>query len=235
VFAAPNSLGNVNGWAVLTNQKTNMNNNTFVGPGIGRGKTESAVTIGYNTHAEEGKFLNNIFVDTEKAIQTYLDVDMPINYNYFYNVTDIVCQGENCLGNDIGWLELLLDNSRNNNYGDPFFFPYGSTYHLQPTSPCIDAGDPSYVPEPNETDIDGQPRIGNGRVDIGADEYYPYVLTNDLYHDGIISMQDFGIVAKFWLQAEPYCDIAPPGGDGIVDFLDLAKLAEEWLQTEPWY
>ena len=45
-------------------------------------------------------------------------------------------------------------------------------YHLLPYSPCIDAGDPCYIPEPNETDLDGQPRIIGGRVDIGADEFH---------------------------------------------------------------
>jgi hypothetical protein len=46
-------------------------------------------------------------------------------------------------------------------------------YDLKPDSPCIDAGDPDYVAEPNETDISGHPRIFNDRIDIGADEYAP--------------------------------------------------------------
>ncbi|MHC4624621.1 MAG: PKD domain-containing protein, partial [Planctomycetota bacterium] len=33
------------------------------------------------------------------------------------------------------------------------------------------AGDPAFVPEPNEKDIDGEPRVFCTRVDIGADEY----------------------------------------------------------------
>jgi hypothetical protein len=44
-------------------------------------------------------------------------------------------------------------------------------YHLLPDSPCIDAGDPNYVPEPDETDLDGKPRIINGQIDMGAYEY----------------------------------------------------------------
>jgi hypothetical protein len=44
-------------------------------------------------------------------------------------------------------------------------------YHLRSDSPCIDAGDPSYVPEPNETDLDGNSRIVNGTVDMGAYEF----------------------------------------------------------------
>ncbi len=43
-------------------------------------------------------------------------------------------------------------------------------YYLLPNSLCIDAGDPNYIPEPNETDIDGNPRIINGRIDMGAYE-----------------------------------------------------------------
>ena len=43
-------------------------------------------------------------------------------------------------------------------------------YYLLPNSLCIDAGDPIYVAEPNETDIDGNPRVINGRIDMGAYE-----------------------------------------------------------------
>jgi hypothetical protein len=43
-------------------------------------------------------------------------------------------------------------------------------YHLLPGSPCINTGDPNYVPEPNETDLDGKPRVIGGRIDMGAYE-----------------------------------------------------------------
>ncbi len=54
------------------------------------------------------------------------------------------------------------------------FFVMGN-YNLFATSPCIDAGDPNYAAEPNETDIDGKPRIIGGRIDMGAYEYWPPV------------------------------------------------------------
>ncbi len=44
-------------------------------------------------------------------------------------------------------------------------------YHLLLGSRCIDAGDPNYVPEPGETDLDGNPRFIGGRVDMGAYEF----------------------------------------------------------------
>jgi len=43
-------------------------------------------------------------------------------------------------------------------------------YNLLEDSPCIDAGDPNYVVEPNETDLDGKPRVIGGRIDMGAYE-----------------------------------------------------------------
>jgi parallel beta-helix repeat protein len=50
---------------------------------------------------------------------------------------------------------------------DPLLTPDG---HLQANSPCIDVGDPDFLPEHGQVDIDGQPRIMGGRIDIGADE-----------------------------------------------------------------
>jgi parallel beta-helix repeat protein len=48
-------------------------------------------------------------------------------------------------------------------------------YHLLPDSPCIDAGDPNYTAEPNETDLDGNPRVRGDAIDMGAYEYNPLV------------------------------------------------------------
>jgi hypothetical protein len=42
---------------------------------------------------------------------------------------------------------------------------------LSPISPCVNAGDPNFVPGPNETDLAGNPRLRHGRVDMGAYEY----------------------------------------------------------------
>jgi len=50
-------------------------------------------------------------------------------------------------------------------------------YHLLDESPCIDAGDPDFVTEPSETDIDGDPRITGTKIDIGADEFASVPIT----------------------------------------------------------
>jgi cysteine-rich repeat protein len=43
-------------------------------------------------------------------------------------------------------------------------------FHLGPSSPAMNAGDPSFVAAPGEVDLDGAPRVSGPRVDIGADE-----------------------------------------------------------------
>ena len=44
-------------------------------------------------------------------------------------------------------------------------------WHLLADSRCINAGDPNYVAELNETDLDGLPRVIGGRIDMGAYEF----------------------------------------------------------------
>jgi hypothetical protein len=46
-------------------------------------------------------------------------------------------------------------------------------YHLNYNSKCINAGDPNFAPEPNETDYYGDQRLLGQYVDIGADEAWP--------------------------------------------------------------
>jgi hypothetical protein len=44
--------------------------------------------------------------------------------------------------------------------------------HLAADSPARDAGDNAVVPELPAVDLDGEPRVGNGVVDLGADEFF---------------------------------------------------------------
>ena len=43
-------------------------------------------------------------------------------------------------------------------------------FHLTADSPCINAGNPADTPWPDDADIDGEPRVVAGAVDVGADE-----------------------------------------------------------------
>lgn len=52
--------------------------------------------------------------------------------------------------------------------------------HLQPGSPALDAGDPAFVPDSNETDYEGNERILGARVDCGAYEKNQIIVTTPL-------------------------------------------------------
>jgi hypothetical protein len=59
-------------------------------------------------------------------------------------------------------------------FDDPQFVsnaPVNPDLHIITGSPAIDNGDPAFVPDPEELDIDGGARVHGSRVDIGADEY----------------------------------------------------------------
>lgn len=101
--------------------------------------------------------------------------------------------------------------------------------HLLVDSPCIEAGDPCYVPGLNETDMDGQPRVVGCRIDIGADEF---VYLGDIEPDGDVDFADYASFAGYWQNTGcGECGGADLTGGGTVDIYDLAQLAENWLQT----
>ncbi|MCB9881841.1 MAG: right-handed parallel beta-helix repeat-containing protein [Planctomycetes bacterium] len=60
---------------------------------------------------------------------------------------------------------------------DPLFADPGARdFHLQAGSPCRDLGDNS-APSLTAFDFEGDPRIAQGTVDIGADEFHPHLYT----------------------------------------------------------
>jgi len=111
------------------------------------------------------------------------------------------------------------------------FFVAGN-YHLTPGSACIDAGDNSSVPLVSATDIDGEQRIFNDTVDIGADE----LVTNpaDFNTDGIVDFLDISTLVDEWLTggSQLKSDLYE---DGFIDFADYALFAGQWLWKGGWY
>jgi parallel beta-helix repeat protein len=124
-------------------------------------------------------------------------------------------------------------NTNNGNINDDpcFVNDANNNYHLSPypDSPCIDAGD-SNLPDPNETDINGEPRIFDGDdngtdiVDMGADEYYWSPADFDL--DEIVNFFDYAILASAWQTDDPNISL---DDDNDIDIDDLARFCDDWL------
>lgn len=122
---------------------------------------------------------------------------------------------------------------------DPGYWDVGGwvegDHHLRWDSPCIDAGDPGgdYA---GPTDIDGEPRVMTGRVDMGADEVGEKQA--DFTRDGIIDLKDFSVFSQSWPENLPddewyvLCNLYE---DGQMDALDVAEFVKDWLWQADWY
>lgn len=83
-----------------------------------------------------------------------------------------------------------------------FVDPENGDFHLKPTSSYIDAGSNENIAY-TETDLDGNPRIANGIVDMGAYEFN----TNrthpaDTNQNWVIEADEFSAYNNAWKNAE---------------------------------
>lgn len=100
-------------------------------------------------------------------------------------------------------------------------------FHLALASPCQNLGDPAFAPLPDETDIDGDPRVQYCLVDLGADEATDFADCNGNEEPDGCDIYS-GISLDCNLNYVPdECESPPPGDfddDGDVDLDDYANL-----------
>jgi hypothetical protein len=153
-------------------------------------------------------------------------------------------------------------NSEHNVNDEPDFVynqpPYGY-YHIKYESPCRNSGD--YGSYPDQMDMDGQPRVQENRVDIGADEVSCENTwhENDWTYDGAINYEEFSMLSRAWLSHDPndpslpsdpnlidpsdftgwnpICNLVQTGGSAYtIDLADLIAFceADNWLWKACW-
>lgn len=79
-------------------------------------------------------------------------------------------------------------------FANPAFVSTGSplNLHLQATSPARNGGNPAYVPALGEGEIDGQQRVTESMIDLGADEFVPTVSISATDANAAEWLQDAG-------------------------------------------
>lgn len=109
---------------------------------------------------------------------------------------------------------------------DPEFVdPDQADLHLKSTSPAIDAGEEFTVA--GDFDVDGEARLRDGRIDIGADEVGAAVIvpgnpSADFNRSGTVDFNDFLLFAGAFGGTDPLYDL---DGSGRVDFGDFLLFA----------
>jgi hypothetical protein len=115
----------------------------------------------------------------------------------------------------------------------PYYIWVEGDYHLHPISPCIDAGDPDYAAGPNETDLDGNPRVldGNGDavpvIDMGAYESIPPLPAEVRISPSTINVEN----NSEWIT----CYIWLPDGFNVADIDTNSILLEYTIQPEEFW
>ncbi|MGD0077845.1 MAG: right-handed parallel beta-helix repeat-containing protein [Sedimentisphaerales bacterium] len=95
--------------------------------------------------------------------------------------------------------------------------------HIAENSQCKDAGDPN-INYDGQTDIDGEPRVEYGRVDIGGDEFFwPKA---DYNKNKIVDFNDYATLAKKWKMQDVNISL---NDDSDVDIYDLSLFCSVWL------
>ena len=119
---------------------------------------------------------------------------------------------------------------------DPCFRDAGTDdYHLTNDSNCIERGDPNFVANDNKTDIDGENRVIDVNVDMGADEFHYCSGRVDIFPaspDGIVNFLDFVVLADAWMTSagdDDYNDVVDFADNNHIDLGDLNEFCSCWL------
>jgi parallel beta-helix repeat protein len=220
---------------------TVIGNMALEGGGIGSFRESNPAVINCivrDNIAPDGNQL--ALISTLRVWPTFFPTEMTVSFSDIEGGQSDVCIDDNMI---LHWGDGNINIDPNfvdpgywddaNTPADPNddFFITGN-YHLLPISGCIDVGDNLSVPPESTTDIDGEQRIFNDTVDMGADE----VVTNlaDFNTDGIVDYLDIEIMTNEWLSSggELQSDLFD---DDFIDFADYAVFAEQWLWTATWH
>ncbi len=163
-----------------------VTNNTFYGNTSGNNGGGLYASLYYDGGGLNA-YNNILYQNTASGNADDLFADVSYSTNpVTINNNDFSCNDFNGNSSCLQVTDTTTYSQANNISSDPLFEdPANSDFHLQATSPCIDAGD-NNAPSLPTTDFEGDQRIVN-IVDIGADEYNTVTLTSPNGGETILS------------------------------------------------
>jgi hypothetical protein len=173
----------------------------------------------YGNAAYGGTYYNcTIAGNTSQSLGAALGCTL-INCIIYYNTNGAYSDANRCFFTNCCATAKSIDNLTlpNNNITNPpaFVNPSSGDYHLLIGSPGIDCGNDSYVT--TGTDLDGNPRIVNGTVDMGC---YENQNTNEVLYASLSSTNPVAPYTN-WLTAatniQAAIGSAQPGGIVVVN------------------
>ena len=157
------------GGAYVVYETSTLTNNTFTG------NTASyqggGIWIKFFGNSYAGKLYNNIIWNNTAPTAADLYIDNTGYDPFFPGPVELFNNDFDQSASGIYITKPFTIDPSNLDNSDPLFVG-GGDYRLTASSPCINAGN-NDAPDLPATDKDGQPRIFDGTVDMGAYEYNP--------------------------------------------------------------
>lgn len=133
----------------------------------------------YMTKASNCTIGNNVFYTNSQNTLFSLENISPqtgniIDYNTWFtqtgNASDIAINWRNTSYESFTNYKTKTGQDAHSSFKDPLFVNIGTTpdLHLKTGSPGLRTGNPAWITDATEKDLDGKPRVVNGAVDMGA-------------------------------------------------------------------
>jgi hypothetical protein len=169
------SSGGGAAYASVENCVVSNNTSTAAGGGVFQCGLNNCLLTGNSTIAGGGAFgglLSNCTLSENQANSGGGAHSAVLNNSIIY--LNNAPSGENTTNCTLNYCctTPLPDTGTGNIDSDPVFVDVvGGNFRLNYTSPCINAGNNALVVDPSDWELDGNPRISGGRVDMGAYEF----------------------------------------------------------------
>lgn len=176
-----------------------IEHNTFYGNNT-QNEYEGELLIEY---AEDCSIKNNTFYATNTRnvllVGRLPSKRLDLDYNlYYHNVgasnvlLDFQLENEasSQTYDSFSEYQTMTGQDQNSVFANPEMIdPANFDFYIQPNSPAVNGGDPSFIPATQEIDYAGRNRVINGRTDIGAHEFSTILAANDIQWYGKVKNQ----------------------------------------------